>query len=43
MVVNQITEEVKNRSAMHRTMIREAPQRFYQQSEFIELVKKRQR
>ena len=38
MIINQIAEELKNESIMHRNMSREAPQRFYQQSEFSRSV-----
>ena len=39
-IINQMTEEAKDGSVMQNTIPREAPQKFYQQSEFIELMHK---
>ena len=37
-LINHATEEVKDESIMHRTVPRETPHQFYQQSEFTEKI-----
>ena len=37
-IFNQIDEEAKEESVLHQSFRRETPHRYYQQSEFIELM-----